>query len=263
MGSTTEVYKNLVIAARAYNERITTAERVRICAEFAERGDIVEDNRSIPSKPTQVHLDYSVEANRDANMSYELFYYVFDAIIDNDTCLQQVCNVVYKDAWFLQAHANFALHLYGSLYELVGRRGEDCYNGFPVHVMNLIEALVPAAARPICTSVLKLRTTARRLTPKSRRPHVMLRLVLVDYKDTVNLAINQQIVYTTFNARITDYITLMQMVIVNNLYWLRGWAFIIEACMADPTLMDDRAFRVHYRCMKFHVELAARTGYMD
>ncbi len=255
MEITREYRENTVIAAHEYIERGIVADRIRACAALRRCGEVVEDNAAVPLKPVMPRLSQWAAAARNASVAFDLLIAVNQAI-ECDRRLVKICYELHKNTWFLEEHAEFARHLYAGLRDLLVRHGEDYCESLPAYIMRTIEALVPAAARSAPKTMGLLQGLLKRLQPKSwRSPPSLAALeeVISPHRDAVWAAVLQWTAYAAHYKRPADYVALMRATIVGDVGWEHAWATVCGAVDADPTLMDDGAFRVHHACIKTRV----------
>jgi hypothetical protein len=255
MEITHERRENAVIAALEYIERGILADRIRACAALRERGEVVEDNAVAPPKPIMPRLSKWAAAARSASVAFDLLIAANQAT-ECDTQLVNLCWELHNNAWFLEEHAEFTRHLYTGLRDLLARHGEDYRESLPTYIMRTIEALVPAAARSAPKAMDGLWGLLKRLQPKSwRHPPSLAALeeVIHPYHEAMLDMITKAIAYAAHYKRPADYVALMRVTIVGDVGWEHTWSAVNEAVAADPTLVDDRAFRTHYACIKTRV----------
>jgi hypothetical protein len=254
MEITPEDRTNAVIAAREYIERGISSERARMCVVLRLSGIAVKDNVAAPTKPSMPHMTRRSMTARSHTVVLKLIAVMAHTPAPNEQ-LVEICQELYKNAWFLEEHANFTHHLYAALKDLVKRYGEDCYENLPAYTLSVIEALVPTVALAAPKATGGLYRALKHLQLKSwRMPSpVMVDFAALEY-------IQQLEAYAAYTRNPADYVTVMRAAIVYNTGWEYAWPAAYHLANTEPSVMADGAFRAHYACMKIryiHCEYAA------
>lgn len=265
---TQEAHMNAVATAREYNERMFVAARVEANSRAEAAGVSVEDNMPIPAVPVEPRMNPRMAAALEANTAF-LIDNIYKWYKDPVTQVYNICTEIRKNATFLRTHANFALHLYGTIKaQLEGGVVGDIEAPYFHSAAALIELFVPGAARRLPAKALNVEGTVRHFMRSYRKAaySVMDFAQETAHKEAVSVALTQHLEYaggllaaghierarTAYQAlvRFALRFALTEVQCISSHDILEVWATVHDDISTHPIMLDDPATRLHYLCIK-------------
>ncbi len=259
-----EARMNSLVAAREYNERMFVAARVEANARAEAAGVSVEDNVPIPAAPVEQPMPSRMASDLQSETAH-ILRRICDWCKDPVVQVENICSAIRRNVTFLQAHANFALHLYGTIKtQLESGMVRDHQAPYFHSVAALVELFVPGAARRLPAKALNVEGTIRSFMRSYRKPPHWLPDIKAetDYKDAVVTTLIQHLevvgrlleagrierAHSAYRAVIRYALKQAHCIYEEDMCIV--WDGVHMETTRHPDLLDDPVTRLHYLCMK-------------